>query len=140
MNNVCAPLPSLISAGEPAWLDLTILQQLAAIGRTQGSDPAGEVVRLFIKNTPRRLAELTAAIDQRNATGIESAAHALAGGCGQVGARQMAHLAGFIEREAQDGITNSFHIAQVLLREFEVVRQALLRMFPTAAEVPNAWQ
>ncbi len=122
------------SAGEPVRLDLTILRQLAAIGIAHGADPAGDVVRLFMRNTPRRIAELTSAINRGDAAGIERAAHALAGGCGQVGARQMSHLAGFIEQEAQAGVTKNFHLARILLREFEIVRQSLLRTFPTAVE------
>jgi len=122
------------SAGEPARLDLTILRQLAAIGVAHGADPAGDVIRLFMRNTPRRIAELTAAINRGDAAGIESAAHALVGGCGQVGARLMSHLAGFIEQEAQAGTTTNLHLTRILLREFEIVCQTLLRVFPTAGE------
>jgi len=134
MTETSAAMVHAASARGLARLDLTILRQLEAIGAAQGADPAGDVIRLFLTNTPRRLAELTSAINGGDAEGIVRAAHALAGGCGQVGARRMAHLASFVEQQAQAGLTNSFDLAGTLLRDFETVRQVLLQMFPTAAE------
>ena len=121
------------SAGEPASLDLTLLRQLAHWGRARGLDPVRQVVQAFLVATPPRLRELAHAMEAADTAGVRRAAHALCGGCGQVGARHMAHLAAFLDTEARDGLTHNQHLVRVLSREFESVRVALEREFLTEA-------
>ncbi len=82
----------------PLVLDPAVLVRLRQLG---GQELVGQIVGFFLRSTPQRLAILRTAFPQGDCEACELAAHALQSSAGNVGARQVQHLAGTIERCAE---------------------------------------
>lgn len=62
-----------------------------------------DVIQMFLEDCPVRLAAIKAAVDDRNAEGIRTAAHALKGAAGNLSAGPLCDAAGDLERIGADG-------------------------------------
>jgi signal transduction histidine kinase/CheY-like chemotaxis protein/HPt (histidine-containing phosphotransfer) domain-containing protein len=62
-----------------------------------------EVIGLFLADTPQRLEAIEAAVAARDAQALATAAHALKGSAGNVGATALHKLAGKLEASAKEG-------------------------------------
>lgn len=85
-------------------LELSPLEQLRAYDQSGGSTLVADLCRLFLTDTPRRIAELRAAVSRRDAKGIHLGAHTLKGTAWIVGARQLGLVAETLEQHARDHV------------------------------------
>lgn len=65
-----------------------------------GEDVLGELLSLFVNDTRVRIAAIRTAIADQNGETRRQAAHALKGSAGNVGARRVAELAAYVEKNA----------------------------------------
>ncbi|MBP1771972.1 MAG: multi-sensor hybrid histidine kinase [Holophagaceae bacterium] len=83
-------------------LDLTTLQNLVDLD--DGSHGlVSEMIAIFRDDTPRRLQDILAAAEKRDAEELSRAAHALKGGAGALGARALRLLAADLEALGRSG-------------------------------------
>jgi CheY-like chemotaxis protein len=109
-----------------------------ALEQLRAYDPSGslltELCRLFLQQTPPRLADLAAAAEQGDFARLGFVAHTVKGACWILGARQMGELAADLEQQATAGaVRGAGEQVSRLVREFEVVRPAYERELKTAA-------
>lgn len=116
-------------AGAPP-LDAVVIERLRALDSapSAGGEPAllRELAELLRAEVPRRLADLGAAIDERDAEACRFAAHRLRGSCSAVGATVLEAIAAELEERAGEASTAG--LAALLRRaeaEFLVVCDAL---------------
>ena len=78
----------------------------AALMNLVGGDRvlAGELADIFLDDLGPRAAEITAAVDGRDATRLRSAAHALRGSAGSLKAGSVWNAAGALEAMASSGV------------------------------------
>jgi HPt (histidine-containing phosphotransfer) domain-containing protein len=112
---------SLGDGGVPI-LDPQALAQL----REFGEDCIVEIVNLYLAELTSRLVEMRSAITRGDAAGLRESAHALKGGCGNVGALGMMTLCQKLESAAQIGeFWSAPHLVDLIAREATRVRAAL---------------
>ena len=83
-------------------LDLTTLQNLVELD-DGGFGLVAEMTVLFRDDTPRRLRDIHAALDEDDAEALSRSAHALKGGAGAIGARVLRGLAAELEALGRGG-------------------------------------
>jgi two-component system cell cycle response regulator DivK len=86
----------------PEIIDEMAIQRLHRIG---GDELVGELIAIFLKNTPERLASAFKGADTGNMSQVLIAAHSLKSSCANLGAKKMRELAIEIEKIALDGNT-----------------------------------
>lgn len=111
----------------PAGAEPSMSLDQEAINQLKAYDPSGSLVaelcRLFLRDTPRRLEEIAAAVEAGNPAGTGFAAHALKSSCGILGARRLGNLAKELERQGNQGVLEAGRQQVVALtREFEELR------------------
>jgi CheY-like chemotaxis protein/HPt (histidine-containing phosphotransfer) domain-containing protein len=85
-----------------------------------------EVIGLFLADTPQRLEAIEAAVAARDAQALATAAHALKGSAGNVGATALHKLAGKLEASAKEGWPDDAAAQAARLRSlWESTRQAI---------------
>ena len=73
------------------------------LSRLEGDEKlASEVIALFLDECPKLLADVRQAAEQRNAHGLERAAHKLKGCVGDIAAPQAFNAAGILEEKARE--------------------------------------
>jgi HPt (histidine-containing phosphotransfer) domain-containing protein len=90
---------------------------LAALRDLQGAgrpDLLAEVIAVYLRDTPARLAALHEAVARTDAEALRRAAHSLKGSSSQIGAVQVARLCADLEGQA--GSTDLRGIAETLRR------------------------
>jgi two-component system sensor histidine kinase/response regulator len=99
------PLGRSDAVPEPAApvLDESVLSSLGGLPAHESAGLRAEVLRLFAEDTPRRLANMRAAVASNDAVALTREAHALKGEAGMVGARALQEAARELERLARDG-------------------------------------
>jgi HPt (histidine-containing phosphotransfer) domain-containing protein len=89
---------------------------LAVLERLVGDDALrADVIRLFLEECPRRLAEIKAAIDQRDAGSLRTAARMLKGAATNLSAGRLFHLAETLERIGAEARLDAAPAAWILL-------------------------
>jgi HPt (histidine-containing phosphotransfer) domain-containing protein len=110
-------------------LDQNALEALRSLQDDGDDDLLGELIDLFLQDTPARLASIRKAIACQDWAALMAAAHSLKGSCGSLGALHMADLCGRLERHGRDG--GNRQEAEDIFRELEgqsvLVREALQR-------------
>lgn len=115
------------------------IEQLRQLGAAGEDEIVNEIVQSFCIDTPRRIAALRVAIDQRDMKQTELIAHSLKSGSGTVGARQLAALFAKIEDKAEVGDLESVKLfAQDLDRTFSGARDALEHVMRTHEQSAGA--
>ena len=113
------------SPDEPI-LDQDVIDGLRALEAEGAPGLFGELVDLFLSDTPPRMQAMEDALESGDAQGVEAAAHSLKSSCGNVGAKVLAELFQEIEalgREAQlDSVPS---LAARTRGEFDQVERAL---------------
>jgi HPt (histidine-containing phosphotransfer) domain-containing protein len=114
---------------EKPVLDQAVIDGLRALEEDGAPGLLGELVELFLGDTPPRMSDMELALQTGNASGVEAAAHSLKSSCGNVGALALAELFRTIEslgREEDLATVPSLvertkqeygHVAQALRRE-----------------------
>ena len=108
-------------------LDPAALDNLRSLRMDGEPDPFADLVDLFIKDTPNRIAQIKSALTKLIASDLEAAAHSLKGSASNLGARTIAASCARIMQHARK---NEFALATNLLKsveaDFAKVKDALL--------------
>lgn len=86
-----------MTTDEGPVLDAAILEELRALQGPSSPHFLAEIIALFLRDTPPRLAEIREALEKRDVARLERAAHTLKGGSGNLGARRVALACARIE-------------------------------------------
>ncbi len=102
-------------------IDTSVLDELP--------DILGELIDIFLDDTPVRLKSMQEAVLGGDAEGSEAAAHALKSSCAQLGALRLSELCRQVEMagKARD-LTGMTDVAREAGEEYERVSAALTRM------------
>src|SRR5262249_27906233 len=115
---------------------------LAGIVASTHPGLAVEIIDLFLRDTPKRVASVPPAALARAPAGLKRTSHSLRGSAGMIGAVGMVQLCSRLEALAEEGaLEAAAGVADQLLTEHEAVRAALTaereRLAP-AAPAPEA--
>ncbi len=109
-----------------ATLDQRVVDSLKELGGDDEPELFGEIVAIFLGQTPGRLEELERAARDGDMRTIERIAHGLKSSCGNLGARRLAALCDGLERA---GRGQDVDAARTLVRrsaeEYRAVSAAL---------------
>jgi signal transduction histidine kinase/ligand-binding sensor domain-containing protein/DNA-binding NarL/FixJ family response regulator len=117
--------PALLAGTRPQPVDPSYLESLRQLEAVTGRKLVSTVVESFLTETPRRLADLRAALKQGDSQALVFAAHSLKGGSAQLGATQLAALCAEVERLARDGFP-----ADGLGERLDAVEREAARVYP----------
>jgi two-component system, sensor histidine kinase and response regulator len=117
----------------------------AAFNRTELIDRLGgdvdllaDVVQLFLDDCPKRLAAISAAVEQRDAEAIRTSAHALKGAAGTIAAAAVFEAAQTLERIGAEKRLDAAEAARrVLAREAANLMDTLRRLLPSSQDEPS---
>jgi HPt (histidine-containing phosphotransfer) domain-containing protein len=104
-------------------LDPSLLDSLRTLRFEGEPDPVTEIIDLFLRDTPSRLEEAPAALNRRDSSGVQAAAHTLKGSANNLGARRLGAAAGRLENQASTG---RWALIEELLRAATTELQALI--------------
>lgn len=111
----------------PVTLDTSPLQELRAFADDGGPDLLGELIDIYLDDTPPRLAQLVEASKAGDATGVRESAHALKSACAQLGAMYLSEICRQLEAMGRaDQLDGAIPLAEEALFEFDHVKKALL--------------
>jgi CheY-like chemotaxis protein/HPt (histidine-containing phosphotransfer) domain-containing protein len=103
-------------------IDPAVFESLRALRETGEPDPAGELIDLFLADTPPRLNALAAAVRHSSASGLQASAHSLKGTASNLGARRLAALCAKLEVGAKAGdLTNAALLFAEVTEEYRRV-------------------
>jgi signal transduction histidine kinase/CheY-like chemotaxis protein len=92
-------------------------------------DKFPQLARLFLADTPKRMAALDAAVDARDAALIADIAHTLAGSASAVGAFELSDQCKVLEKASREGVAEEIELASAaIVAEYEVIDARLQRM------------
>jgi two-component system sensor histidine kinase/response regulator len=119
-------LPATTIMPAPAPIDPATLAGLRALQRKGRTDVLRRVVRIYLRDAPTLLASLRAAIARRDSAALSSAAHALKGSSGVIGALRLTALCKELEAMGRAQTTQDAPAALAELElEFDLVQRAL---------------
>jgi signal transduction histidine kinase/CheY-like chemotaxis protein/HPt (histidine-containing phosphotransfer) domain-containing protein len=111
--------------GPPA-IDDAALDELRQFQDVDGPDILGELIDIFLSDTPPRLESLYKAVAEDDASAAEQAAHALKSSCAQLGALVLSDLCRRIELQGKTGeLQGADLLAEQARLEFVRVEDAL---------------
>ena len=119
---------SHVFPGSPA-IDLEAIEHLRLLEDEDEPDIVGELVRLFLANTPPRLANMVSGVKSGDLVVVGRAAHSLKSSSAHLGAVGMQQVC-----EKLEGLKDSTHVDEaahlvgLLQQEFEVVSRALQKI------------
>ncbi len=121
---------AVAAGGDEAGLDLETIRMLRELGGDDDPDLFVELVSMFLRDTPPRLASLLVAVESADWGALEQAAHSLKSSCAHLGARQLSLLSSELEDVSRDGHRHVEAPALVsrAMDEFLRVEAALRRM------------
>jgi len=117
-----------------ASVDPTVLQSLRSFERPNEPSLIAEVLGLFETDVRRRSTELRSAVSANDRAGLKTAAHALRGACGNVGARRLERLARWLD--GIDPLDDWVRVRDVA-DAFEMEIDQTLKLLRAAAEMPH---
>jgi two-component system sensor histidine kinase/response regulator len=126
------PSPAPPSAGKrrpssPA-VDLAMLRRMRATQGPTEPDIVAEVVALFLRDAPARLASIQEAVARGDLLAAQRAAHTLMGSGGHLGARTLSALCARFEEKARSGAPFDAALAAgAIAEELDRVRSALAK-------------
>jgi signal transduction histidine kinase/DNA-binding response OmpR family regulator len=113
------------AAPQPAVMDMARLEEFREFDDEQLT-MTREVIELFLAGTPAHLDAIAQAVGAQDAHALASAAHALKGAAGNIGATAMQHEADAIEAAAKSGVPGDARARLAKLQElWEKTREAL---------------
>lgn len=116
-------------------IDLEAIDQLRLLEDEDEPDVVGELVRLFLRNTPPRLAAMDEALAAQDLVTLSKSAHSLKSSSAHLGAIGMRQVCEKLEAMKDPvHLDEATHLVALLHREFEVVSRALPRI---AADRPS---
>lgn len=119
----------------PEIIDEVAIQRLHRIG---GDELVGELIAIFLKNTPDRITSALNGADTGNMSQVMIAAHSLKSSCANLGAMRMRQLAIDIEKIALNGNNAALpELIKQLENAFQQVRPALAHRAATPPHRPR---
>jgi histidine phosphotransfer protein HptB len=107
-------------------LDSAALENLRGLRMEGETDPLAELAQMFINDTPKRIAQIQAAIKDSAGPDLEAAAHSLKGSASNLGAHTIAATCNRIMQHARK---NEFapmtQLAKSIETDFAKVKEAL---------------
>ena len=120
-------IPEDAADGLSDAVDIAVLRRLQAAQVDGEPDVVVELIDLYLDDTPRRLAEISTSLIQRDALSLRQAAHGLKGSSATLGAGRTARLCEEIEQLAVDNsLVPAATLVNKLEDEFARVRQVFL--------------
>lgn len=122
-------------------VDMTVLSSLEGAQADGEPDLIVDLIDLYLEDTPRRLAAMSALLAQRDALSLRRAAHGLKGSCATLGAARTARLCEAVEEMSRDSSLEAVAtLLDELEQEFAHVRQSFLieRLKRTSQELGQA--
>lgn len=111
----------------PVTLDTSPLQELRDFADDGGPDLLGELIDIYLDDTPPRLTQLVEASKSGDALGVRESAHALKSACAQLGAMYLSEICRQLEAMGRaEQLDGAIPLAEEALFEFGHVKQALL--------------
>ena len=109
-----------------ASVDQAVLDRLRELNEDGEPDIVTELIDLFLRDTPPRLAALKDAIQEGDAQALSQTAHTLKGSSSNMGATRLAALNAELQSKASDGaLKDASRLLAQLDNEFERVRHVL---------------
>ena len=104
-------------------IDPGALVVLRELDEAEGSSLVAEVIELFLRDFPLRMAALRSALDESQLGAAAAAVHTIKGSCGAVGAQQMTlaceEVEGLLRRgdgagasQAMGGLATQYHLVE----------------------------
>ncbi len=113
------------SAAPP--IDESQLDELRMLSDDDGPDILGELIDIFLEDTPSRLIDLAQAVGNGDAEGTMQNGHALKSSCAQLGALQLSEYCRQLEAMGRAGdIQGAQPVVAAAQAEFERAKTALL--------------
>ncbi len=109
--------------------DPSALERLARFG---GPALVDRLVRLFLAETPRRIATAVRALDANDLSGVRETAHLMRSSCGQLGAPMMHAITSQIETATEQEMMRER--LRDLEREFDRYRNWVLAQLPESGK------
>ena len=112
----------------PEQLDRQVIEQLSALRNGRGRDVLGQVVKVFLEETPKLLERLRESVSTAELDKVGKLAHSLKSASGNLGAIQLVQLCASIEAAAQTGdadqVTQLFDALQpVAIESLQAIEQ-----------------
>ena len=116
-----------------------VFDRVEALGRLQGDQKLlADLAELFLEDSPGKMADIRKALEGKDLTGLERAAHSLKGSVGTFGARQAFDAAFALEKTARNGgLAECSRLYAALEAEMETLKPELLRLCRDAHEDPG---
>ena len=109
-------------------IDESMLDDILQLSPEGGSELVRELVGIFFTEAPARLEHLRRGAAEQDPQRMTSAAHALKGGAGNIGATRLASLCGHLEKQARSGhLEGARPVVDQIEVELERLRGALDR-------------
>jgi HPt (histidine-containing phosphotransfer) domain-containing protein len=125
MSSSSARFISHVFPGSPA-IDSEAIEHLRLLEDEDEPDIVGELVRLFLANTPPRIANMVTGVKSGDLLAVGRAAHSLKSSSAHLGAIGMQQVCEKLEAlKDSTHVDEAAHLVGLLQREFEVVGRAL---------------
>ena len=125
MSSSSARFISHVFPGSPG-IDAEAMERLRLLEDDDEPDIVGELVRLFLANTPPRIANMVTGVKSGNLVAVGRAAHSLKSSSAHLGAIEMQQVCEKLEALKDSAhVDEAAHLVGLLQREFEVVGRAL---------------
>jgi two-component system, sensor histidine kinase and response regulator len=116
------PPPSTERGPTEPLIDPAVFEPLRSLGEPGEANPLAELLTLFMKDTPRRLESIKAAVLASNAVALREAAHSLKGTASNLGARRLARLCARVETLAKaDQVPEAAQLLPQVVDEYRQV-------------------
>jgi PAS domain S-box-containing protein len=121
------PMAAPVEPEPTPTIDRAVLANLRKLQQPGEPDVLGQLIDLFLNETPSRLAAVREAVEKGDAPRLAKAAHTLKGSSASLGARQMACVCAELEAKGKAGdLTSASALLAQLEAEFERGCSALL--------------
>jgi two-component system, sensor histidine kinase and response regulator len=121
------PMPTRQEVPREGVIDPAIISGLRELREPGQPDPLKELVDLFLKDAKPRIEKMQAAIHEKDAAALVSAAHTLKGSASNLGARGLAGLCANLEKAGKSGdLSEAANILLDVRSEFQFVEKSLI--------------
>jgi PAS domain S-box-containing protein len=126
------------AGGGDAGLDRTVILGLREYQVPAEEDVVAHLITLFMRETPRRLADIRTALESGDAPALERAAHALKGSAGTLGAYALRELCAQLEELAESGtVAGAAQVVDAVAASLERARPVLEELRAEASSCPS---
>ena len=118
----------IAAAYNGAPVDMRVIDEMAQLQVPGQEDIVSRLLRVFLDNTPRKIADLERAVAEGDVKGVKENAHALKSGCAQFGAYPLSNIAAALETAARNSDLSNAKTALLRIQaQFGEVERCFLR-------------